>query len=49
LAADLRSAADELRELPAVVPSDALAMFGQGGDASETPAAAEPAPADATR
>jgi hypothetical protein len=24
-------------------------MFGQGGDASETPAAAEPAPADATR
>ena len=57
LAADLRSAADELRGLPAVVPSDALAMFGRGGDAADAPApveteptaAAEPAPADATR
>ena len=27
LAADLRAAAAELRELPAVVPADAIAMF----------------------
>jgi hypothetical protein len=44
LAADLRSAADELRELPAVVPTDALAMFGRTGDAS---GATEAAPAEA--
>jgi len=31
LAEDLRAAADELRRLPAVVPLDALAMFGPAG------------------
>lgn len=40
LAADLREAADELRQLPAVVPVDAVAMFGGSGDGSETEAAA---------
>lgn len=39
LAADLRAAADELRRLPAVVPIDALAMFGgsveTGSDATQ--------------
>jgi energy-coupling factor transporter ATP-binding protein EcfA2 len=34
LAADLRSAADALRELPPVVPMDAVAMFGRTGDES---------------
>ena len=34
LAADLRSAADDLRELPAVVPIDAVAMFGRTDDES---------------
>ena len=33
LATDLRSAADELRDLPTVVPMDAHAMFGRSGDA----------------
>jgi energy-coupling factor transporter ATP-binding protein EcfA2 len=32
LADDLRAAADELRRLPAVVPIDALAMFGRAED-----------------
>ena len=36
LAADLRAAADELRGLPAVVPMDAIAMFGRTGDGSTT-------------
>jgi hypothetical protein len=34
LAADLRDAADALRQLPAVVPADAVAMFGRAGDGS---------------
>ncbi len=32
LAADLHAAADELRQLPAVVPLDAVALFGRAGD-----------------
>jgi hypothetical protein len=32
LAADLHTAADELRRLPAVVPLDAVALFGRTGD-----------------
>jgi hypothetical protein len=38
LAADLRGAADDLRQLPAVVPIDAVAMFGGPRDGSLTDA-----------
>jgi hypothetical protein len=42
LAGDLRDAADELRQLPAVVPTDAVAMFGRAG----VDTASEEVPAD---
>ena len=48
LAADLRSAADDLRELPAVVPMDAVAMFGRTGDESGDGQVAAQAEIDAT-
>ena len=48
LATDLRSAAVELRELPAVVPMDALTMFGRPGDVSGAAEAASDPGADAT-
>jgi energy-coupling factor transporter ATP-binding protein EcfA2 len=48
LAADLRSAADDLRELPAVVPMDAVAMFGRTGDESGDGQVAGQAEIDAT-
>jgi 50S ribosome-binding GTPase len=38
LAADLREAADELRQLPAVVPVQAIALFGRSGDEAGAPA-----------
>ena len=38
LASDMRAAATDLRTLPAVVPSDAVALFGKAGvDAAATP------------
>lgn len=40
LAADLREAADDLRQLPAVVPIDAVAMFKDARDGSPTEATA---------
>ena len=40
LATDLHAAADELRQLPAVVPLDAVAMFERAGDDTRTTVAA---------
>lgn len=40
LATDLHAAADELRQLPAVVPMDAVAMFERAGDDARTTVAA---------
>jgi len=48
LAADLRSAADDLRELPAVVPMDAVAMFGRTDDESGDGQVAAQSGVDAT-
>jgi energy-coupling factor transporter ATP-binding protein EcfA2 len=48
LAADLRSAADDLRELPAVVPMDAVALFGRTDDASGDGQVAAQSGVDAT-
>lgn len=44
MATDLRAAATELRELPAVVPLDALAMFGRSGVGAAADAADAAAP-----